>query len=184
MKLKKLTLILVVIAIATVVLTGAASAEPPKENFYFRWLWFLDMTGCDFRATGEAAHCPNDYYKVQVTSADPLFEGTLEFWFDQQNLAQPNEWAWFDRSNFQGGWRLQPAGVPDGWWEGQLSSIGPWDEWYEWYEPIAIMDGKGYGSLAGYQLKGHHWQEPDDGTAPFGVWPANGGELWLTGKGK
>ena len=45
-----------------------------------------------------------------------------------------------------------------------------------------MFNGKGYGSLAGYQITGRHWQEPDDGTAPLGVWPANGGEYWLTGK--
>ena len=48
------------------------------------------------------------------------------------------------------------------------------------------MQGKGYGELDGYLLKGTHWWEPDtSGTSPYGDFrPANGGVIIATGQVK
>lgn len=183
MKLRKLSLVLAAIAIATFLLAGSASADPPKEDFYFRWGYFVDGHGCeDFRVTGTAAHCPDQWYKVQIYSTtNPLVSGMMEFWFDTDNLAQPSG-DWYLREQFQGGWRIHPDGI-DGYWEGNLTSIRGW---FDWYVPISRMEGRGYGALDGWLLKGYHWMEPaEPGTSPYGwMWPVNGGELIRTGRAK
>ncbi len=182
MKARRLMFMVVLAMVATLCLAGSAAADPPKANFYFRWGYFLDGVGCDLRVTGVAAHCPGQWYKVQIYSTtNPLVSGTMEFWFDTDNLGWPDPWGWFWRERFQGGWRIQPDGI-DGYWEGNLTKIGTG---FDWYQPISKMEGKGYGALSGYLIKSAHWLEPADPSeeSPYGtMWPVNGGVIIMPGK--
>lgn len=181
MKAKRFLFVVVLAMVATLCLTGSTAADPPKSDFYFRWGRFLAGHMCEeMRLTGAAAHCLGQWFKVEIYSTtNPLVSGTFEFWYDS-NLGWPDGQGWYYRNRFQGGWRIQPDGI-DGYWEGSLSSVGTKQGWYE---PISRMDGKGYGALSGYLIKGTTWWEPDPtGESPYGAWPVNGGVIIAAGKG-
>ncbi len=180
MKRRSIPIVLVIFVIATFVLAGSASADPPKEDFYFKWGDFIGWQDCELRITGGAAHCPGQGYTVEIYSyTNPLVSGTMEWWLDTDNLVKPDEYGWYMQENFQGGWRIQPDGI-QGYWEGNLASVGGQ---FDWYKPISKLEGKGYGALSGYVIKGAHWIEPDeDGNPLYGsIQPANGGVIIPTG---
>lgn len=180
MKRRSITIVLVIFVIATFVLAGSASADPTKQDFYFKWGRFIGWQDCELRITGVAAHCPGQGYTVEIySSTHPLVSGTIQFWYDTDNVVKPDGTGWYNQERFHGGWLIQPVGI-DGYWEGTLTSnpgkFGP-------YETLVTMEGKGYGALSGYLMKGTHWWEPDTtGTSPYGgIWPANGGVIIPTG---
>lgn len=180
MKRRSLPIVLVIFVIATFVLAGSAAADPPKEDFHFLWGEFIGWQDCDLRITGVAAHCPGQGYTVEIYSyTNPLVNGTIEFWYDTDNLVKPDEYGWYNQERFHGGWLIQPEGI-DGYWAGTLvSNPGR----FAWYEPTAKWEGKGYGVLSGYLLKAASWLEPDeDGNLLYGnFWPASGGVIISTG---
>lgn len=183
MKRKSLPLVLAAFVIGTLVLAGSAAADPPKEDFYCGWGHFIGWQDCEVRVTGAAAHCPGQGYTVQLANCShPLVNGTIQFWYDTDNLVKPDGTEWYDQERFHGGWRIQPVGI-DGYWEGTLTS-NPGQ--FGLYEPLVTMQGKGYGELDGYLLKGTHWWEPDtSGMSPYGDFrPANGGVIIATGQVK
>ena len=186
MKARRFMLLIAVVCVTMLCLGTSAAADPPKEDYYFRWGEFLDYQDCGtgWHFTGNAAHYGCEYYKVKIvdaTATNALVNGTFEFWFDHTNYAVfVPEWDWWRQAQFQGRWRIQPNGI-DGYWEGTMASVGNGQG--GWYEPISHGTGRGYGELDGWLIKTTHWYEPDDGTSPYdGFWPVNWGVIIAKGK--
>jgi hypothetical protein len=185
----RLTFVLGVVAIATLLLAGSASADPPIQDFYFKWgpadeaLWF-SAGGEDFCPvqTGKAWHSECGVWPFYVAdSTHPFISGYFVWEVDHLNGFYWPEWYGFwPQPQIHGTWRIQPTGI-DGYWAGTFQTVDNWEG--EYNAPIARMVGRGYGAFDGYLIKGTHWFEPAaSGTSPYGdFWPVMSGELLLTG---
>ena len=181
MKLERSALILVVVTIVTVVLTGSAPrpiAEggaplplaPVSRNDRLRFR----------RRPGAQADRPNDYDKVLVTSADPLFE-ELESGFHQQQRGRYRTNGSFDWINARVGGASSRRSTKAG--GGADIDRRPLSRGGTSALPIARSTA-GVRLARGPSDNRAPPEEPDDGTVVGGVWPANGGGVSGDGKGK
>lgn len=192
MKLRQLSCALAVVAITLLMLTGSIAADPPKEDFYFRWmlpdeaLWF-SAGGEDFCPvqTGNYWHSACGVWPFYVVdSTHPLISGTYVWKVQTLNGVYVPEWsAFWPPAQIHGTWRIDPVGI-DGYWEGTFQTVGNWLGEYEM--TISKMVGKGHGALEGLQLKGEHWYDPvEPGTSPYwDMWPVSSGTITITGGAK
>jgi hypothetical protein len=151
MKVRRLSLIVVLVVLSAILLAAPVQAGRAVTEFVawntsiaFEW---------STRTTGGVVHGSNSFVEG-ITSSDPKFQGTLTSHYECiGSEGHPQSTADYPWGPCNGVWRLEVPGS-GGWWEGNAKGMPQSD--FRVY--CARATGKGYGAFAGMKVE---WIQAD-----------------------